>query len=147
MSMFQINSPDLQHLVSYLENVKKNADEGPGLDTMKLIGEEGMKDVEERFDTKGFGTWVPLSPLTIAKKGHNQILFDTGNMKKSIGIGEIKINYVSVVVPHAGKDFREDIPGIHQLGTDKIPQRKIVEITDQLIERLDPIVEEWYQNW
>ena len=147
MITYQANSSRLSPLISYLENVIKNAENGPGIEVMQNIGEEGIKDIKERFDTQGFGTWAPLSPLTIQKKGHSQILFDTGNMKNSIGIGKIETNYVSVTVPHAGKDLREDIPSIHQLGTDRIPQRKIVEVTDQLMNRINPVIKKWYQEW
>ena len=147
MITFQTSAPNLQHLTSYLYNVIKNAEDGPGIEVMQDVGKEGIRDVQERFNTQGFGTWKPLSPLTIQRKGHSQILFDTGNMKNSIGIGKIETNYVSVTIPHAGKDLREDIPSIHQLGKGKIPQRKIVEVTDQLINRINPVIERWYQEW
>ena len=60
---------------------------GPGIDTMKKFGEEALADVDQRFNTGGYGTWAPLSPVTISKKGHDTILVDTGNMKNSVGIG------------------------------------------------------------
>ena len=107
-----------------------------------------MEDVDARFDSGGYGTWVPLSPVTIARKGgRTEILIDTGNMRRSVGIGEVTPNRVTIVVPHGGRDNSPDVPGRHQLGTDKIPQRKIVEVTEQLMGRLNPIVNEWSESW
>ena len=40
--------------------------------------------IQEAFATGGFGTWRPLSPVTIEKKGSDAILIDTGALRQSI---------------------------------------------------------------
>ena len=121
--------------------------DGPGVVVMQELGKAGITDVEQRFKTRGYGTWAPLKPATIARKGHDTILVDTGTMKDSVGIGIVTANKVTVTVPHATRDKRTDIPGYHQRGSQHLPQRKIVEVTSQLQDRLRPIVKEWLNSW
>ena len=40
----------------------------------------------------------------------------------------------------------KDIPAKHQIGDDKIPQRKIVEDTPQLMRKIKPTWEKWWIN-
>ena len=135
--------------VSLVTNMMKN---GPGIRVMTDLGKAGMADVDARFSSDGYGTWQPLSPVTVAKKGHNRILIDTENMRGSVGFGEVTSRRVTVTVPYATDRKREDIPAIHQKGAVLstgvvIPQRKIVEITEQLLNRLRPIVKKWSDSW
>lgn len=44
-----------------------------------------MSQVEsELWQTEGHGDWPPLSPVTVARKGHSQILVDTGDLRASL---------------------------------------------------------------
>ena len=52
--------------VSLVTNMMKN---GPGIRVMTDLGKAGMADVDARFSSDGYGTWQPLSPVTVAKKG------------------------------------------------------------------------------
>ena len=49
------------------------------------IGVAGENLVQKAFDTGGFGKWQALSPVTVAKKGFDQILVHTSQLKKGIG--------------------------------------------------------------
>ena len=127
-----------------LEKISQALQDGPGLDRMTEVGQAAMADVDARFDTAGYGTWVPLSPITIARKGHDTILIDTGNMRASVGISDVKPTRVTVTVPYGGKDNDPAVPVRHQLGLGtNLPQRKIVDVTPQLLERLTPIILDW----
>ena len=139
-------SSDIVRLVERFEKMSQAFDRGPGIPVMADVGLAAMEDVEDRFNTKGYGTWVPLSPITIARKGSSEILIDTGNMRKSVGIGVITPSSITVTVPYAGARLDQAIPAKHQLGTERIPQRKIVEDTGQLRTRLTPIVQKWLQS-
>ena len=138
----------LDELIGKTEKLESMLKDGPGMDVMKGFGFAALEDIEIRFGTEGYGTWQPLSPVTVQKKGHATILIDTSNMKQSIGIADLTETIVRVTVPYGGKDYDEKVPIRHQLGiTDQLPQRKIVEVTDHLLERLRPIYKEWYNSW
>lgn len=47
------------------------------------IGDNGLECIQKAFDTKGYGTWADNSPVTIAIKGRNEPLVDTGELRKS----------------------------------------------------------------
>ena len=40
--------------------------------------------IQEAFESGGFGEWKELSPVTIAEKGSDAILIDTGQLRQSI---------------------------------------------------------------
>jgi hypothetical protein len=44
----------------------------------------GEDIVNEAFETGGFGTWPPLKPKTIARKGTSVILVDSGHLKRNV---------------------------------------------------------------
>ena len=142
--MFQLSlQSDLTKLLDKIEKLQEKVKDGPGLEVMTNVGQAAMEDIEERFRTRGYGTWVPLSPVTIARKGHDTILVDTGNMRGSVGISTVTSKSVTVTVPYGGKDNDVAIPIVHQLGTGKVPQRKIVENTQQLRNRINPVIKNW----
>ena len=139
MVEFTITSPKLPFLIERLAALSKQLKDGPGLEVMKEVGRQGMADIDARFDTGGYGTWVPLSPITIAKKGgRTEILIDTQNMRRSVGIANVTPHSVSVTVPYGGRSFDSKIPKKHQFGMPErnLPQRKIVEKTPRLLELL-----------
>lgn len=51
----------------------------------EAIGLWAEEIIDEAFNTRGFGSWAPNSPVTIArKKGKDTPLIDTGQLKNSI---------------------------------------------------------------
>ena len=151
MATAQVSSSvtGLTELIGRLEKAQQAMEEGPGEEVMREMGEEGMLDIDVRYATQGYGTWQPLSPVTVSKKGHGTILIDTATMKQSTEIVEVTANSVVVRVPVGGKDAEEYVPLRHQLGdTNKnLPQRKIVEDTPHLRARLGPYVKKWMESW
>ena len=145
---FDVQTEGMDSMIGQLETIADSVQDGPGLRVMEDVGKAAMADIDARFDTGGYGTWVPLSPLTIALKGgRTEILIDTGNMRNSVGISQVNADSVIVTVPRGGEDNDPAVPIQHQLGTDRIPQRKIVEDTPELRERLSAVVNEWIQSW
>ena len=150
-----IQSEGVQGIIDQLDTLETMLQNGPGQETMLELGQAAMQDVDARFDTGGYGTWAPLAPITIIMKGgRDTILIDTGNMRNAVGIGEVTANRVTVVVPTGGEDNDPSVPIAHQLGISEfganaafLPQRKIVEISDQLLTRLAPIIKEWHSAW
>lgn len=66
------------------EAFDKSVKEGKLFQYMKLLGILGEKCVLDAFETRGFGKWKPNSPITIAIKGSDSPLIDTGELRKSI---------------------------------------------------------------
>ena len=40
--------------------------------------------IQKGFETGGYGKWKPLKPATIAAKGSEQILIDTGQLRRAV---------------------------------------------------------------
>lgn len=68
-----------------VKKVKKFIDKDPNIDkALEVLGIAGEAVVQEAFETQGFGSWQPLSPTTIVKKGSSSPLIDTGQLRKSV---------------------------------------------------------------
>ncbi len=48
------------------------------------IGSTAKQIVLGGFESSGYGKWTPNAPSTIARKGHEQVLIDTEQLKDSI---------------------------------------------------------------
>ncbi len=48
------------------------------------VGASALEQIQEAFDTGGFGEWTPNSPATIALKGSSQPLIDEGKLRSKI---------------------------------------------------------------
>lgn len=83
--------------------------------------------------------WAELSPITIEAKGHGRILYDTGRLMRSLtsdspdAIREIAGDVYS---PSFRFGTFVEYAVYHQVGTDNMPARPIVGITEQGMERL-----------
>ncbi|MEM7737454.1 MAG: phage virion morphogenesis protein [Deinococcota bacterium] len=74
-----------------------------------------------RAEQDPFGRrWQPNAPLTIALKGHDTVMVNSGATRDSI---EVRVNNKSASV-FVG-DNRQDLR-VHQYGTPRIPQRQIL---------------------
>ena len=91
------------------------------------------------------GKWEELRPSTIARKGHDKILFESGDLLDSLtGRAKGAIRRVSTSGTKVSLRFGSDIPysKTHQYGTDRLPQRKHIGITEVIRELLREIVVE-----
>lgn len=79
---------------------------------LEVIGESLVRFSLRLFDTRGAGVggWKPLSPNTIAAKGHNRPLYVTGKLKDSM---------IYKVIPGARVQLGSDDPNAvyHHFGT------------------------------
>jgi hypothetical protein len=50
----------------------------------EMVGAGALKTIQEAFDTSGWGTWTPNSPITTKHKGSSKPLIDTGNLRNHI---------------------------------------------------------------
>ena len=49
-----------------------------------LLGVSAVEQIQEAFDTEGFGEWAPNSPYTIQRKGSSMPLIDKGALRKKV---------------------------------------------------------------
>ena len=87
-----LRMPLREHLMEKLEksktfkkeNVEKAIATGNGDKLTKQLGALGEQVVFEAFETSGWGKWKPNAPFTVAMKGSDKPLIDTGELRKSI---------------------------------------------------------------
>ena len=94
----------------------------------KLLADHQLAFPSGGHQNHGGSRWVNLAPSTIRSKGHSIILFKTGALERSIQVRVAGLNLI----------IDSDIPYsfFHQFGTKKMPQRKVIDITDQDIRGL-----------
>ena len=107
---------------------------------LRKFGTSYLTWIKQRFIkySAGGGTWPPLSAKRIKAKGHDLILFDTGQLQRSLDprssankvtaltgrdIG-VKVEFTSV--RHKTGIPIADLIEIHHFGTSKIPARPIL---------------------
>lgn len=57
---------------------------------IKKLGIVAEEVIQTAFETEGFGNWAPNSPATVAKKGSDKPLIDTGELRRSISSEVVK---------------------------------------------------------
>lgn len=48
------------------------------------VGTSALEEIQEAFDTEGFGEWIPNSPATIRAKGSDMPLIDEGKLRSKV---------------------------------------------------------------
>lgn len=112
--MSSVNSWDVFDEVA--DAVEEGIDNG-----LVQAAEDELDAAESAYDREEtvLGTpWKPLSPITIARKGHDTILVEEGDMRDS-GFVEEGEDAVRV-------GFSDWKVAIHEYGTEKIPPRPII---------------------
>lgn len=65
-------------------DVKKMILKGDIKGAMTELGFTAEKIIDDAFKSRGFGSWKPNAPYTIAKKGSSEPLIDTSQLRRSI---------------------------------------------------------------
>ena len=113
---------------------------------LRRLGDAGINDISQRFQTRGYNTWQELSPETKKRKGNDFILIDSGAMFYSKTMQMLQPGIVVVKVPFGGKAHNPDVPIYHQIGTSRMPQRKIIAVTPQLTSNLTKTLATWVKD-
>lgn len=83
-------------------------------------------------------SYAPLSPITVERKGHNQILFETGELRESVeGSGSGHIETVSETGVRLGTSHeKQGSPVAMKLhyGDGNIPARPFVGVTEEMVD-------------
>lgn len=79
--------------------------------------------------------WKALAPSTIKKKGHDQILFETGRLESSL-VGKTGDSIQETT--HRGLIFGTSVPYsiFHDVGTERLPIREHVGMDEQTLDKL-----------
>lgn len=99
----------------------------------RTIGEHMMDIINEQFRSEGkrsTGGWAPLKESTIEAKGHAGILVDSGDLFRSLTRRGDRGNIFTVQPNLLRLGTTLDYAVFHQKGTNRMPQRKIIEFTE-----------------
>lgn len=108
-----------------------------------FVLEQSLEDIaageKEAFDAgtaPGGGPWAPLAPSTIKRKGHAVILYETGDLERSLvevdGPGNIAEASARGLV--FGTDIEYAL--FHDTGTSRMPQRQPVGVSEETIDKI-----------
>lgn len=93
-----------------------------------------MQDANrEQFASQGrraSGGWQPLAASTVKRKGHDTILFDTGDLLDSM-ISDTSFDVSDDYLHFLPPDEQNEIGSYHQSGTRHMPRRRPFELTEQ----------------
>lgn len=89
--------------------------------------------------------WEPLSPVTVARKGHDTILVDSNTMRKSVVLRDAPHHIERIGRNAAGDDeivYGTDVmyAVIHQEGSGRIPQREFLGLEEKDADDIADIV-------
>lgn len=135
VATIHVTATGFEHVHKVLNNLASMI-ENPDEKLMQRLGAVVLDDIDTRFMTRGHGSWAPLKPQTVKRKGHDFVLIDSGAMFNSAKIKQLTKGMVSVGVMQGGRNHDPDVPGYHQEGTKRTPKRKIIEATPQLSQAL-----------
>lgn len=93
-----ISMPLKLFLSSYIKKKKslskqefeKAIEKGTEEEFSRKVGIVAEEVIQDAFATRGFGNWKPNAPLTVALKGSDSPLIDTGQLRRSISSKVIK---------------------------------------------------------
>lgn len=80
----QITRRDLMKNITNSGAIKQAIQAKDYKKVFKQIGILAEQVVQRAFETSGFGQWPPNKPSTIARKGSDRPLIDTGQLRRSI---------------------------------------------------------------
>ncbi len=136
----QINDlTELGGIFLEIEEAFNNADFTKELTALLPVLETNEKSIFAMASSPVGEAWPALSPVTIARKGHDTKLVETGAMKASLtGTTTDSIRAVS----HRGLIFgtSDEKSIFHQDGTSRIPQREHVGINDALCDEAVDVI-------
>lgn len=70
--------------------VKDAIEQGDTKQVYKILGFAAEQIVKDAFNTGGFGNWKGNAPQTVARKGSDKPLIDTGTLQRSITSDVVK---------------------------------------------------------
>jgi len=105
---------------------------------MPVLQQEEARQFSQQADAAG-RAWPKLSPVTIARKGHDRILVETGRLRASL---ESQNGDSVRATSHRGLLFGTAVPYsiFHQTGGRRLPQREHVGMNSEACDKLTATV-------
>lgn len=134
------DTAQLEGLYHDLESLVYNTDYSEVLSDFQHVIAEGEAESFSTETASNGEAWAPLAESTIRRKGHDQILFETGDLMESLihvgGAGNI-----SEVDSH-GSIYGTSVPYaiFHDQGTSRIPARPPVGVSEDRVDQLAEMV-------
>ena len=74
-----------------MDNVAAKVEVNNPMAYLRTFGHACERAIYDAFDSRGFGTWAPNAPSTIARKKSSMPLIDLGFLRKSITSAVVKL--------------------------------------------------------
>ena len=130
----------IQDVLDDVQNDYENTDLQSALSALEILLEEHHTDHYTLERAPDGTSWPALSPVTEARKGSNKILVELGDMlaslisktgtsirQKSVNAGRAELIYGTA----------DEKAAYHQRGTDRIPQREHVGMSELFVDDLE----------
>lgn len=116
---------DAAELLAWLRAIERRQRRLP--DVLKTIGAEVLLPaVDDEFRTAGRGTWPPLAPSTLKRRGGSaQPLVDTGRMRSEVAIRS-GTNFVEAFSPTPYSVFHTS-----DGARGRLPRRNFLDVSDE----------------
>lgn len=115
---------DFKNLKALFNNLDKNV-VGEVKDYLKEEAYDIKEEIQNSIKSQT-GNWQSLAKATVENKGHNKILYETGQLVDSIDVQGSGDEYV--VAPtgqHTHNISNSELAILHEYGTSKMPPRPI----------------------
>ncbi len=134
-----ITEIEIDQFQSVFDELSEILNELSYIEPLSEFQQEFAKGEQAAFDgqrSPGGDSWAALSPVTVKRKGHSTILFETGALKASLvtvgGAGNI-----STVADRGSIFGTSDEKSLwHTLGTSKMPKREHVGTNAETVDKL-----------
>lgn len=135
----------LEQLIPLFSDIMEKVDKADYSDALRqslpILAEQEQRMFDEERDSSG-RSWPVLKQSTINRKGHDQILVETGELKKSLTDLNDSFN-IHEIQPRELLFGTSDPKALfHQEGTSKMPARPPVGISDETADTIAEFVAE-----
>lgn len=130
-----INAP-IRSIIFDIQQSLSNADYSEDLTPMlNVVADQEKEMFSGQHDSNG-NPWAPLKPSTIKRKGHSRILFDKGELESSLITVGGPNNIASTDRTSLIYGTSDKKAGFHMDGTDRMPARPPVGLSDETIDKI-----------
>lgn len=135
--MNQTSQDELGKFTSVFSTLQSNSDQFAFGETFEAISDSLVKFHQSFFanqSSPGGDRWAPLSPITIARKGHATILVETDSMRRSVAGRRHQDHIESFSTNEMSWGTKDEKAAFHQYGTSRMPARPFVGWSDESID-------------
>lgn len=143
-----VDTIDIKDTYTYIGDVIEDFKAVEFREALDQIGAKFAEKTTQNFlseSSPSGSPWEPLSPFTIAKKGHDTILVDSTTMRKSVVLRDAPHHIERIGKNAAGEEeivYGTDVAYavFHQEGTARMPQREFLGLEEKDADDIAEIV-------